>query len=42
MTAYAEQAGPVICGVYDTRDHWHEYAAEREHIEELREKYSHS
>lgn len=42
MTAHAEQAGPVICGVYDTRDHWHEYAAEREHIEELREKYSHS
>lgn len=40
MTAYAEQAGPVICGAYDTSRDFSEYAAERQRIEELREKYA--
>lgn len=40
MTAYAEQGAAPICGVFDTRDDFTEYAAERERIEQLREKYA--
>lgn len=40
MTATAEQGGPVICGVYDTREHWNEYAAEAERIAALKDKYA--
>lgn len=40
MTATAEQGAEPICGVFDTRDDFTEYAAERERIEQLREKYA--
>lgn len=40
VTAYAEKAGTVICGVYDTSRDFSEYAAEQQRIEELREKYA--
>lgn len=40
MTATAEQGAAPICGVYDTRKDFTEYAAERERIEQLREKYA--
>lgn len=40
LTAYAEQGAAPICGVFDSRDDFTEYAAERERIEQLREKYA--
>lgn len=40
LTATAEQGAVPICGVFDTRDDFTEYAAERERIEQLREKYA--
>lgn len=42
MTAYAEKAGPLFVGAFEVPRDMYEYAAEREHIEELREKYSRS
>lgn len=40
FTAYAEQAGPLFVGAFEVPRDLYEYTAEREHIEELREKYS--
>lgn len=40
MTAYAEKGGPVICGAYDTREHWHEYAETQKQIKQLLDKYA--
>lgn len=40
MTATAEQGNNIICGVYDTREHWHEYAAAAARIEALKDKYT--
>lgn len=39
MTAYAEQAGPLFVGAFEIPNDVYEYAGERRHIEELREKY---
>jgi len=39
MTAYAEQAGPLFVGAFEIPRDVYEYTIEREHIEELREKY---
>ena len=40
MTACAEHGAAPICGVFDTRDDFTEYAAERQRIDALREKYA--
>lgn len=40
MTAYAEQAGPLFVGAFEVSRDLYEYAGERQHIEQLREKYA--
>lgn len=40
LTAYAEQAGPLFVGAFEVPRDLYEYTVEREHIEELRKKYS--
>lgn len=39
FTAYAEQAGPLFVGAFEVSRDVYEYTIEREHIEQLREKY---
>lgn len=40
LTAYAEQAGPLFVGAFEVSRDLYEYTVEREHIEQLREKYA--
>ena len=40
LTAYAEKAGPLFVGAFEISRDFYEYTAERERIEQLREKYA--
>ena len=40
MTAYAERGAAPVCGVYDTRSDFKEYAEEAARIKALRDKYA--